>query len=182
MPWSSASRGEPKLASLPSIFMVPEVCGCSPEMILMRVDLPAPLSPSTQVTSPACTVRLMSSSATIGPNDLPMPSIWTSGSPLCSARSACSRIVSVIGSPPRRCVVLDVQVDHHREQEHRAEERVEPVRVEAGEHDALGGHAEDERADRGADRRAVAAGQQRPADDGGDDVDELVADAQAGLH
>ena len=28
-------------------------------MILIRVDLPAPLSPSTQVTSPAFTVRLM---------------------------------------------------------------------------------------------------------------------------
>ena len=28
-------------------------------MILIRVDFPAPLSPSTQVTSPARTVRLM---------------------------------------------------------------------------------------------------------------------------
>ena len=37
----------------------------------MRVDLPAPLSPSTQVTSPALTVRLMPDRATMGPKDLP---------------------------------------------------------------------------------------------------------------
>ena len=71
MPWSSESRGEPNFTSWPSTFNVPEVCGCNPEMILMRVDLPAPLSPSTQATSPARTVRLMPSSATIGPKALP---------------------------------------------------------------------------------------------------------------
>src|SRR6185312_196722 len=79
-------------------------------------------------------------------------------------------------------VVLDVEVDQHGEQQHGAEEGVEPVGVEPGEHDALGGHAEDERADRGADHAAVAAGQEAAADDRGDDVDELVPDAQPGLH
>ena len=58
MPWSSASRGEPKVTGLPSTFNVPSVCGCSPEMILIRVDLPAPLSPRTQATSPAFTVQV----------------------------------------------------------------------------------------------------------------------------
>src|SRR5690242_8765011 len=152
-------------------------------MILMRVDLPAPLSPSTQATSPARTVRLMPSRATIGPKALPTSVISTRGSPLCRLLSACSLIVSVMtGSPPGARVVLDVQVDQHREQQHRPEEGVEPVRVEAREDDALGGHAEDERADRGTCHRAVTAGEQAAADDRGDDVDELVADAQHGLH
>src|SRR5918999_5038940 len=168
MPASSDSRGEENLRSWPSTRRVPSVCPCNPEMILMRVDLPAPLSPSTQATSPALTVRLMSSRATMGPKALPTPSISTSGSPLCRVGSACSWMVSVIGSPPGLGVVLDVQVDHHGHQQHHAEEGVEPVRVEPGEHDALGGHAEDERAQRGADHRAVAAGEQAPADHRGD--------------
>ena len=67
MPWSSACRGEEKLTSLPSTLTVPSVCPCSPDMILIRVDLPAPLSPSTQVTSPAPTRRLIPSSARIAP-------------------------------------------------------------------------------------------------------------------
>src|SRR5258706_6948692 len=124
MPWSSESRGEENDTALPSTLSVPDVCGCSPEMILMRVDLPAPLSPSTQATSPARTVRLMPSSAMIGPKALPTSSISTSGSPLCRVGSACSSMVWVMTFPssPGRGVVLDVQVDHDREQEHRAEE------------------------------------------------------------
>src|SRR5919112_3015240 len=180
MPWSSDSRGEPKCTSAPSTLRVPSVCGCSPEMILMRVDLPAPLSPSTQVTSPALTVRLTPSRARMAPYALPTPSISTSGVPAFRSPAACSAMVSVTSSPLGG-VVLDVQVDQHREQQHHAQEGTEPVRVPAGVHDALGGHAEDERAERGADRRAVAAGEQGATDDRGDDVDELVADAEAGL-
>ena len=59
MPWSSAARGEENCTAWPSTVSVPSLCGCRPEMILIRVDFPAPLSPSTQVTSPARTVRLM---------------------------------------------------------------------------------------------------------------------------
>src|SRR5918996_6401762 len=184
MPWSSDLRGESKCTWAPSTLRVPSVCGCNPEMILMRVDLPAPLSPSTQVTSPAFTVRLTPSRARIAPYAFPTPSISTSGVPTFSVRSACSTMVSVMAcsAPAVEGVVLDIQVQHDREQQHRAEEELEPVRVPAGEHDALGGHAEDERAHRGADRRAVPAGEQAAADDRGDDVEELVADALAGLH
>src|SRR5262245_58977966 len=99
-------------------------------MILIRVDLPAPLSPNTQATSPARTVRLMPSRATIGPKALPTSVISTSGSPLCRVWSACSVMVSVMAcSPPGGRVVLDVQVDQNGEQQHRPEEGVEPVGV-----------------------------------------------------
>ena len=50
-----------------------------PETILIRVDLPAPLSPSRPTTSPARTSRLTPSSATTGPKCLVMPSIRNSG-------------------------------------------------------------------------------------------------------
>ena len=67
MPLSSASAGEPNVIGSPSTSSSPSVCWCSPEMILIRVDLPAPLSPRMPVTSPACTRRQMSLSAVMFP-------------------------------------------------------------------------------------------------------------------
>ena len=61
-------------------------------------------------------------------------------------------------------------------QEHEA-----PVGVPTRERDALHGHRHDHRADGAAERRAVAAGEQRPADDGGDDVLELLTVTGVGL-
>src|SRR6478752_10812232 len=148
MPCCSASRGEEKCTSLPSTVRTPSLCGCRPEMILIRVDLPAPLSPRTQVTSPARTVRLMPRSARMAPYVLPTSFISMSGSPEWSSGSACSDRVSVMSahlSGGRE--LLDVEVDHHGEQEHDAEEGPEPVRVPSGVHDAQAGHAEDEGAD-----------------------------------
>src|SRR5262245_32076114 len=62
---------------------------------------------------------------------------------------------------------FDVEVDHHREEEHDAEEGLEPVGVPAGVDDAEAGHAEDEGADGDADGVAVAAGEEGAADHGG---------------
>ena len=78
---------------------------------------------------------------------------------------------------PLRGVVTEGVVGDHREQQHGAQEELEPVRVPAGIDDALVDHAEDERADQGADRGAVPAGEQAATDDRGDDVEELVAHA-----
>src|SRR5215218_854985 len=108
--------------------------------------------------------------------------ISTSGSPLYRSRSAWSWSVSVMSthlSSGRES--LDVEVDHHGEQQHDAEEGLEPVRVPPGVDDAEAGHAEDEGTDGDADGVAVAAGEERATHDGGDDVEELVADAVAGL-
>ena len=70
MPWSRASRGVRKPTSAPSRKNCPEVGWCTPAMILMSVDLPAPLSPTRQVTSPARAVREAPSSATTLPKRL----------------------------------------------------------------------------------------------------------------
>ena len=56
-------RGEENVVGSPSSSSSPSLCSCTPERILMSVDLPAPLSPSTQVTSPARTVVVIPSSA-----------------------------------------------------------------------------------------------------------------------
>ena len=101
MPWDSDSRGEENDCSCPSTSSVPSLCGCSPAMILIRVDLPAPLSPSTQDTSPAFTVRLMPFNARIAPYVLPTSRISISDSPLCRVSSACSAIVSVMDGASR---------------------------------------------------------------------------------
>ena len=68
----------------------------------------------------------------------------------------------------------DAVVDHHRTDQHDAEKHLKPVGIDAGDHDALLHHAEDQCAEDGAERGAVAAGEQRPADHGGDDGPELL--------
>jgi hypothetical protein len=44
----------------PSNVIVPDRAGTRPEMVLTRVDLPAPLAPTRVTISPARTVRSMS--------------------------------------------------------------------------------------------------------------------------
>ena len=63
IPASRASRGEVNLTRSPSSRRSPSLCWWTPEKILMNVDLPAPLSPSTHVTWPARTVVVMPSRA-----------------------------------------------------------------------------------------------------------------------
>ena len=52
IPRARASRGPEKLTGSPSNSTSPLSGECTPERILISVDLPAPLSPSTQVTWP----------------------------------------------------------------------------------------------------------------------------------
>ena len=51
-----------------------------PAIVLISVDLPAPLSPTRAVTWPAGMSRLMSVSACTGPKFFPMPRSRSSGS------------------------------------------------------------------------------------------------------
>src|SRR5215471_2613814 len=63
MPSRRASLGERMLTSAPSILMLPELGRSIPDRMLIRVDLPAPFSPSRQSTSPCRTVTLTRSLA-----------------------------------------------------------------------------------------------------------------------
>src|SRR5476651_1765095 len=71
MPASSAWRGDWISAALPSIRYSPLEARCTPARILMSVDLPAPLSPSRQCTSPGWISKEMSLSARTVPKVLP---------------------------------------------------------------------------------------------------------------
>src|ERR1700758_440144 len=96
--------------------MLPESCFWKPQMILISVDLPAPLSPSRPSTSPFFRCRLMSRSAVTGPKRLAM----------CSTRSTSSGdevgptasgpwlgASATAGMPPARA--RDVHVGGHRD-------------------------------------------------------------------
>src|SRR3954454_3845563 len=115
-----------------------------PEMILISVDLPAPLSPSRPSTSPLPRCRLISRSAVTGPNRLATP----------STRRTSSDTAPLPHSP-------DVHVDDHRQQDRDAEDEVQIVGVDPLECEAVPQYAEEQRAEERADRRALAADQRR---------------------
>ena len=57
--------------------MLPPSAACAPERIFIKVDLPAPFSPTSAWISPPCTEKSTPSSTRTGPNDLLMPFIAT---------------------------------------------------------------------------------------------------------
>src|SRR5574337_1943831 len=111
MPRSSASRGPEKLTGLPSNLNSPRVGLCTPDSVLMRVDFPAPLSPSRQWTCPVLTVRETPFSATTGPKCFTRSVTSISGRPASATMGA----ALVIGSLPAH----DPAADHVVEQNHR---------------------------------------------------------------
>src|SRR2546421_8255580 len=127
MPAARASRGPPKCTSLPSMRNSPSSCGWTPERILMRVDLPAPLSPSTHVTSPARTSIEMSLSAMTLPKYLLTWRTSSSGALFWFITSSTPR---ARGATSHQCVHAN------RDKKDHAQEGEVPVRIPPGEDDA----------------------------------------------
>ena len=172
MPMSLASRGLPNTTSLPSIRTSPEVGLCTPESVLISVDLPAPLSPSRQSTSPAWTFSEMSCRTSIGPKDLLT---------LLSSRiGVCHHFLPLLRAVGERHLAEGV-VHQHGEQQQDADDQARPVGVEVGEVDALVHDREGQRAEDDADDRAEAAGQEHAADHDRDDGVEDVGHAARDL-
>src|SRR3954464_5435086 len=92
-----------------------------PQMILISVDFPAPLSPRRPSTSPLRRCRLMSRSAVTGPKRFVT----------CSTRrtSSGARWLSLVtsGTAAPLAHAADVDVDAHRDQDRQAEDEVEVV-------------------------------------------------------
>src|SRR2546422_14521 len=173
MPAARASRGPPKCTLCPSTRSSPSSCGCTPERILISVDLPAPLSPSTQVSSPPLTCIEMSRSAITLPKYLLTFRTSRSGMTFFESFIALPSTPRARGTPSHNCVHA------HRQEKDHTQEGVVPVAFPAGEDDADLSKPDDQRADGRSDRRAIAAGQKAAADYGGDDVEELLAHALA---
>src|SRR5204863_5562453 len=66
-----------------------------PAIVLIRVDLPAPLSPTSAITSPRCTSRSTSVRACTDPNDFEMS--WSSRTGVSSDTG--NSVLSTVGAP-----------------------------------------------------------------------------------
>src|SRR3954465_3453075 len=73
MPRRAASFGPDTVTWVPSNQISPSSAAWMPAMHLMSVDFPAPLSPTSAITSPSRTSRSTSVSACTDPNDLKTP-------------------------------------------------------------------------------------------------------------
>src|SRR5665213_3221135 len=127
--------------------MLPLVAGSAPERTLIRVDLPAPLSPRSPTISLSRTVKVTSSSAWTRPKNLVMCSIRTSS----SAISSRSRVVSA----------FEPVVEYHHPQNDRADEDVVGESRHADEHDTVPHHPQDENTEHGPDDRTASSSQRR---------------------
>src|ERR1041384_5646686 len=121
-------------------------------MILISVDLPAPLSPNGQWTSPALTEKSRRSRASTEPKDFEMPRNW---------------IIdwAATESPRGGCTTADEVVEQDGEQHHHAQEYVEEIGIDTRIENSDLHRAVDQRPEEGSDRRSVASGQQRASDD-----------------
>src|SRR3954451_5114442 len=134
-----------------------------PEMILISVDLPAPLSPSSPSTSPLRRCTLMSRSAVTGPKRLEMCSTRSTSS---EARASSAVTIRSSAKAAPLSHASDVHVDDHRDEDRHAQDEVEVVGVDPLQGQAVAQDAEEDRAEERADGGALAAGEQRAADDG----------------
>src|SRR5438132_8273528 len=106
--------------------MRPESCLWNPEMILISVDLPAPLSPSRPSTSPLRRCRLTSRSAVTGPKRLAMCSTrsTSSGAEAGGTALGASAVSATCDRPPARASHEHVRRHRHDHRQARVEEQV----------------------------------------------------------
>src|SRR5579875_2161426 len=141
----------------------------------MRVDFPAPLSPSRPRTSPLRRWMLMFRSAIVGPNRLATFSTRMTSSSVGVSVSM-TRVFGMSEPSAKtgpRSDAGDVDVDRHRDEDREADVEELVVRAHALEDEPVVDDAQEQRADERADDRSVAADEQRAADDGrGDRLEE----------
>src|SRR5882724_12342070 len=161
MPSRRASSGELSLIGWPRNRISPASGGCTPVRQRTRVDLPAPLSPSSAVTSPAARVRSTPRSACTASKDLRSPVIRTSGGSLVAVSPAASGLLvaSVIGCP------LLLEPGYERRAEHHAADRDGLVVLRDTEQgEAVDQALQQDRAGHRAEYRGLPAEQAGPAE------------------
>src|ERR1700691_1127612 len=118
-------------------------------MILINVDLPAPLSPSRPSTSPFLRCRLTSRSAVTGPKRLAMCSTRrTSSGAEVGPTTSCSMSGSATSAvPPAR--TSDEDIGGHRDDDREARVEQQVVGVDALQDQTILEDAQEQRADEG---------------------------------
>src|SRR6266511_2582639 len=161
----------------------------APDSALIRLDLPAPLSPITARISRGYSSRSPLSMAVTRPYLFVRPFAWMTGVTV-------TVVAAVMSAPPlpcppgprfarcsRSCLYLpDPLVERHSDQDEQADREALPDDLDAGELQAVAEHADDERTDECADHAAASAEQARATEhDGGDGVEVVLrADVGAG--
>src|SRR5918994_918413 len=161
-----ASRGLVMLCGLPSIRITPESARCAPDRARISVDLPAPLPPTSPMTSPAWTSMLTSSTACTPPNATRMLRISQIGGLLLSV------VIRLLLGGAAAPAVVAVETDGH--DEHDASDHVLGRRVDAVEAHAVGERLHHEGTEDGAGNGTDATGERGAAHHRGRDHVELV--------
>src|SRR5579872_2694293 len=154
MPSERAWATDLSVTSWPSRMIRPVVGGWKPQMILIRVDLPAPLSPIRPSTSPRRRCMFTSTSAVTAPYFLEMCSTLSTSSSAPGGTAASCCCGSVISGPPSLTQPGELHVRDHGDQDGAAEDDRQRVRADPDHLEADGQHGEhdpaEERADDGA--------------------------------
>src|SRR4051795_2141288 len=100
-------------------------------MVLMSVDLPAPLSPSRPRTSPLRRCMLMSRSAVTGPKRLVTCSTRRTSSGDAVGATTCSPLMPVSANARPLSHASDIGVGGHRDDDREAEVEAQVVGVDA---------------------------------------------------
>src|ERR1700722_17738427 len=151
-------------------------------MVLIRVDLPEPLSPSRPSTSPLRKCRLTSRSAVTGPKRLEMCStLSTSSGADVGGTTVSIGWVSATAVPPARALYVDI--DGHRHDDRQTEVEQLVVGVHPLQDQTVLEDPKEQRTDQRADHGARPAGQQCPADHrrGNREEEDFVCPRRVGL-
>src|SRR5437588_6993573 len=130
-------------------------------MILISVDLPAPLSPSSPSTSPFFRCRLTSLSAVTGPKCLAMCSTRSTSSGADSGPTTAGAGVAASAKPGMPSArAADEHVRRHRDDDREAAVEEQVVGVDSLQDQTVLEDPEEQRADERAHDRPGATGQQ----------------------
>src|SRR5271166_4231454 len=112
-------------------------------MILITVDLPAPLSPSSPRTSPLRRCRLMSRSAEIGPNCLATCSTRSTSSGASWSPSIRSPAKAWSGTAGPQTQTAHQDVERHRDDDRDPDVQVLVVGAHTSDHESVLENAEE---------------------------------------
>src|SRR3954451_23823383 len=143
IPISRAWRGLLSVTGSPLETIEPSSGWCTPEIALIRVDLPAPLSPARASTSPRRSSKPTLSRAVTPPKRL--------------VRSATARIGASVGIAHLAGQPLAGLVDQHRHDDDDAHRHELPERLDVDEDEPVLDDGDDQGTDHGADDGARAA-------------------------